>query len=275
MDSVIGTATPAAVAVIYDWNVRWAMEDMKGLLQQNTGYLQTVIDHYQAFWRLGIPVDIIDQSRSLEGYDLVAAPMLYLLRPGFAEAVGNFVKRGGVFAATYATGWAGESDLVFRGGIPGPLRKCLGVWYEEIDALYPEDRNAILWDGRRYEAFDLCELIHAESAEVLGTYDSDFYAGRPALTVNRCGSGRAFFIAARTGQDFLGDFYARIARECGVKPALENPLPPGVTAQVRSGGGTKHIFVMNFTPEKKTVDAGALGKKELEPYETWIIERKL
>ncbi|MDR1175237.1 MAG: beta-galactosidase [Treponema sp.] len=285
MDAVIGTGTPSAVAVIYDWHVRWALEDVKGFLQKNTRYQEAVIDHYRAFWQLGIPVDIIDQSiigqsiagqsRGLEGYDLVIAPMLYLLRPGFAEAVDGFVKNGGVFAATYGTGWAGESDLVFRGGVPGPLRKCLGVWCEEIDALYPEDRNSILWEGRRYEAFDFCELIHAESAEVLGTYGSDFYAGRPALTVNRCGSGRAFFIAARTGQDFLGDFYARLSRECGVKPALENPLPSGVTAQVRSGGGSEHIFVMNFTPEKKTVDPGAPGKKELEPYETWIIERKV
>jgi beta-galactosidase len=285
MDAVIGTGTPTAAAIIYDWNVRWALEDVKGFLQKDTGYVQTVIDHYHAFWQLGIPVDIIDQSiinqsaigqgRSLEDYDLVAAPMLYLLRPGFAEAVDAFVQKGGVFVATYGTGWVNESDLVFRGGIPGPLRKCLGVWCEEIDALYPEDRNSIVWDGKRYETFDLCELIHAESAKVLGTYGSDFYAGRPALTVNQYGSGRAFFIAARTGKDFLGDFYARITRECGVKPVLETPLPSGVTAQIRSGGKTEHIFVMNFTPEKKTVDAGALGKRELEPYEVWITGREI
>jgi beta-galactosidase len=290
MDAIIGTGTPASVAIVYDWNVRWALEDVKGFLQKDTGYLQTIIDHYQAFWQLGIPVDIIDQSiigkpprgqsitgqsGSLENYDLVAAPMLYLLRPGFAEAVDGFVQKGGVFAATYGTGWVNESDLVFRGGIPGPLRKCLGIRCEEIDALYPEDRNSIIWDGTRYAAFDLCELIHAESAKVLGTYGSDFYAGRPALTVNRYGSGRAFFIAARTGQDFLGDFYAHITRECGVRPVLEKRLPPGVTAQIRSGGKTEHIFVMNFTPEKKTVDAGALGIKKLEPYEAWITERDI
>ncbi|MDR2078318.1 MAG: beta-galactosidase trimerization domain-containing protein, partial [Treponema sp.] len=165
-------------------------------------------------------------------------------------------------------------DLVFRGGIPGPLRKILGIWCEEIDALYPDDRNSIKWDGKSYEAFDLCELIHAESAGVLGTYGSDFYAGRPALTVNQYGAGRAYFIAARTGQDFLGEFYSHVTRECGVKPVLAKDLPRGVTAQIRSGGGIEHVFVMNFTPRKKTVDAGTLGKKELEPYEVWITERR-
>ncbi|MDR1863354.1 MAG: beta-galactosidase [Treponema sp.] len=280
MDDVIGTGTPSAAAIVYDWNVRWAVDDMKGLLQDNTNYEQTVIDHYGAFWRLGVPVDIIDQSiaeqtRGLAGYDLVAAPMLYLLRPGFAEAVDAFVKQGGTFAATYATGYTNETDLVFRDGIPGPLRKILGIWCEEIDALYPEDRNSIEWKGKSYRAFDLCELIHAESAEVIGTYGSDFYAGRPALTVNRYGSGRAYFIAARTGQDFLGDFYRTVAAERGIKPVLEKPLPKGVTAQARMGGGIEHVFVMNFTPEKKEVDAGALGKKVLEPYEVWITRKNV
>ena len=54
---------------------------------------------------------------------------------------------------------------------------------------------------------------------------------------------------------------------------MDKPLPVGVSAQVRSGSGTEHVFVMNFSPEKKTVDAGGPGKKELEPYEVWITER--
>jgi beta-galactosidase len=274
LDAVVGTDTPASVAIVYDWNVRWAIDDAKGFLQRNTGYEQTVIKHYQVFWQLGIPVDIIDQTRGLEDYDIVTAPMLYLLRPGFAEAVDAFVKQGGTFVVTYITGYSNESDLVFRGGIPGPLRECLGIWCEEIDALYPEDRNAIKWNGKSYEAFDLCELIHAESAEVLGSYGSDFYAGRPALTVNKYGSGKAYYIAARTGEDFLGDFYGKLTKERGVKPVLDKPLPHGVTAQVRGNGEIEYVFVMNFTPEKKTVDAGVLGKKELEPFEVWIAERK-
>jgi beta-galactosidase len=273
LDAVIGTGTPSAVAVVYDWNIRWALDDLKGLLQKNTNYEETVINHYRAFWQLGIPVDIIDSTRSLEGYDLVIAPMLYMLRPGFAEALDGFVKKGGNLVTTYVSGYVNESDLAFTGGFPGPLRNCLGIWAEEIDALYPEDGNSIEWNGKSYRAFDLCELIHAESAEVLGAYGSDFYAGRPSLTVNRYGSGKAYHIAARTGPGFLEDFYAWLAGEAGIKPVLDKPLPKGVTAQVRSDGKTEYLFVMNFSSQKAAVDAGAQGKKELEPYEVWIAER--
>ncbi|MCJ7822383.1 MAG: beta-galactosidase trimerization domain-containing protein, partial [Armatimonadetes bacterium] len=43
-----------------------------------------------------------------------------------------------------------------------------------------------------YECGLVCDLIHAEKAEVLATYGRDFYAGRPALTRNQFGSGTAW-----------------------------------------------------------------------------------
>ena len=277
MARIAGTDTPAAAAIVYDWNIRWAIDDVKGFLQTRTNYEQTVTDHYSAFWQLGIPVDIIDSTRSIEGYDLVVTPMLYMLRPGFAEALENFVKKGGTLVTTYITGYVNESDLCFRGGFPGPLRKCLGIWSEEVDALYPEETNSIRWNGKKYKAFDLCELIHAESAAVLGTYGSDFYAGRPALTFNSFGKGKAYHIAARTGRDFLLDYYRDLSLKLGLERAAEK-LPSGVTAQVRTDGTTDHVFVMNFTPQKQIVDVGSkgetTGKWELLPWECWVFDRK-
>ncbi|MDR2607091.1 MAG: beta-galactosidase [Treponema sp.] len=273
LDGLVGAATPSKAAIIYDWNVRWILDDIKGLLQAKHGYEKTVIEHYSCFWQMGIPVDIIDSKQSLEGYDLVVAPMLYMLRNGVAEAIEAFVKKGGTFVATYITGYTDENDLCFTGGFPGPLKEILGIWCEEIDSLYPQDRNSINWKNKKYEVYDFCELIHSRGAEVLASYGSDFYSGRPALTVNSYGKGKAWFIAARTGLDFLKDFYHDRVKDCGLKPALDTVLPKGVTAQIRSTGKKDYIFVMNFSPEKQSVDAGNLGKKTLEAYETWIIER--
>jgi beta-galactosidase len=277
LDEVVGTNTPSSVAIVYDWNIRWALDDVWGFLQKNTNYEQTVVDHYSAFWQLGIPVDIIDSTKSLADYDLVVAPMLYLLRPGFAEALDAFVRKGGTLVTTYITGYVNENDLCFRHGFPGPLRKCLGIWSEEIDALCPGEANSIKWKGKTYKAFDLCELIHAEDAKVLGTYGADFYAGMPALTMNQYKKGRAYHIAARTGRDFLLDYYNDLAAQLKLKKAVEK-LPIGVTAQVRSGKTTDHVFVMNFTPNKQIVDLGntggeTKGKWELLPWECWVFKR--
>ncbi|MCL2042664.1 MAG: beta-galactosidase [Treponema sp.] len=278
MDAIRGTGTPAETAIVYDWHNRWVLDDAKGFLQNKTGYNAAVAAHYRAFWQQGIPVDIIDSSLiatpgHLDKYRLLVAPMLYMIRPGVAEAVNAFVERGGTFVATYITGQVNETDLCFTGGFPGPLRKCLGIWCEEVDALYPEDSNNLVWNGKSYEIHDLCELIHAEGAQVLGTYGSDFYAGRPALTVNNFGKGKAYFIAARTVPGFLYDFYRKTAGDAGVKPVFNAELPQGVTAQVRSDGKTDYIFTMNFNPSPAQVDCGVQGVKELAPFETVIIER--
>jgi beta-galactosidase len=273
LDDLAGADTPAEAALIYDYNVRWALEDAKGFLQDKTGYEAAVVEHYRAFWKRGVPLDVIDSRQTLDKYRLVTAPMLYLLREGAAERIDAFVRRGGIFVTTYAAGYVNESGLAFLGGFPGPLKDTLGVWCEEIDALYPGEGNSIEWKGKSYGAFDLCELIHAEGAEVLGVYGGDFYAGRPALTVNRRGEGRAYFIAARTGGDFLDDFYRRLTAEAGILPLFDK-LPEGVTAQIRSNGQKDFIFLMNFTNEKKEVSGGfGIAGESLGPFEVKIIER--
>jgi beta-galactosidase len=271
LDDLVGMDTPAEAALIHDYQIRWAIEDVKGLLQEKNGYGETLVEHYRAFWKRGIPLDIIDSRQSLEKYRLVIAPMLYLLREGTAERIDEFVRKGGIFVATYVTGYVNESALTFLSGFPGPLRETLGIQCEEIDALYPGETNSIEWEGKTYRAFDLCELIHEEGAEVLGVYGGDFYAGKPALTAHRRGKGRSYFIAARTGADFLDDFYRRLTAEANIRPLFEE-MPEGISAQVRSDDKTNFVFLMNFTNGKKLVPAGC-GRPgiELEPFEAKIL----
>jgi beta-galactosidase len=272
LDYLVGADTPAQAALIHDYQVRWALEDAKGFLQDKTGYGETVIAHYRPFWKRGIPLDVIDSRQNLDKYRLLIAPMLYLLREGAAERLDAFVRQGGTFVTTYATGYVNESALAFLGGFPGPLKETLGVWCEEIDALYPGDENTIEWNGKSYRAFDLCELIHVRGAETLGVYGSDFYAGRPALTVQRREEGRAYFIAARTGEDFLDDFYRHVTMEAGIRPLFDE-LPEGVTAQVRNNGEKDFVFLMNFTNETRRVSgSGVFGTFELKPFEAKIVD---
>ena len=261
---VVGTAVEADVAVIFDWENIWAMDDAQGPRQQRKDCEGMCKRHYGQFWSRGVAVDVINEDCDLSKYKLVVAPMLYMVRAGVGERIEQFVADGGTFVATYWSGIVDESDLCFQGGFPGPLRKVLGIWDEEIDALYDHDRNAVvpvagnaLGLAGEYEARDLCALIHAETADVLATYGKDFYAGRPALTVNTLGKGKAYYIASRNDEQFLSDFYGALIAEVGIEPALDADLPVGVTVTKRSGGASEFVFLMNFTPEAQTVDLGA------------------
>ena len=270
LEAVVGTTTRPDVALIYDWENAWVINDAQGPRIEGKDYLPTCLRHYNQFWRRGIPVDVIDMEQDLSSYKLVIAPMLHMVRPGVAERIDAFVRAGGVFVATYWSGIVDENDLCFLGGFPGPLRSILGIWDEEIDALYdgqtnrvlPLETNALGLSGE-YTASTFCALIHAESAEVLAAYGDDFYAGRPALTVNQHGNGQAYYIASRNDDDFLSDFYGRLADVLALQHSLDVPLPVGVSAQVRCDGDKRYVFVMNFTPKMCTFDLGNITKIDL------------
>lgn len=48
------------------------------------------------------------------------------------------------------SGIVDQSDNVYLGGYPGPLRDMAGVWVEEIDALAPEQVNEVKFTGWNY-----------------------------------------------------------------------------------------------------------------------------
>jgi len=260
LDDVVGTTTRPEVAVIFDTENRWAIDDLQGLMRGDRGYVNTCMAHYRAFWKQGIPADVIDMEQPLDSYRVVVAPMLYMLRPGVAERITQFVQAGGTFIATYWSGIVNETDLCFLGGFPGPLRPVLGIWSEEIDTLYPTDENWLVLNADtpsdlrgQYKIHSLCDLIHVESATVLATYGSDFYAGRPALTVNNYGQGRAYYIAARTEQVFLDDFYRALVDDLQVRRVIAAPLPEGVSVTERTDGERRFVFVMNFADSERRV----------------------
>lgn len=253
LDHIVGTVKDAKIALIFDYQNNWAIQDMRGGLQQKTGYRQEIEKHYGALWRAGVNVEIVDQTADISAYKLVIAPMSYMLRPGFAQRIDAFVQSGGVFVTTYLSGYVDENDLVFRGGFPGPLKDTLGIWAEELDSLYPEDENSFVWRNKTYAVHDFCELIHLTGAEPLAAYGSDFYQGMPALTANIRGQGKAYYIAGRTGADFLEDFYGALCDELGILSPLANQPFNGVSVQTRTDGEHEYLFLMNFSDVEKTV----------------------
>jgi beta-galactosidase len=267
---VVGASTPAKVGLIVDWEARWALAMSAGPSTAAKDYMGACHAHYRPYWKRGVAVDILNGDSPLDGYDVVLAPSLYLLREGFGARVEAFVERGGTFIATYLTGIADEAGLVFAGGWPGPLRKVLGVWAEEIDYLYDDERNGVTFAAGNalglcgsHAVTQVCDVIHAETAETAAVYDRDFYARRPAITVNRFGRGEAWYVAAKGGHDLLDAFHGALIARRGLPRALEADLPEGVVAQTRTNGRETFTFVTNFASEAREVQLGPVRRKDL------------
>jgi beta-galactosidase len=267
---LLGSMPPVEAAFIYDKENDWALELSAKPMGAPRQYQQTLYRHHRAFWEAGVPIDVVYAEADLSRYKLVVAPMLYMLRPGVGEALSAYVRGGGTLVTSYWTGYADENDLVFSGGAPGPLAEVLGIRSEEVDFLHEDEHVDVAIaadeeDGLEgiYRARDFCELIHADTAEVLATYDGEFYKGRPALTCNTFGSGRAYYQAFRAAdQAFLAAFYRRVREAAGVAPALPIKLPQGVTCQVRKKGGRTFAFLLNFAPEPRKVKLKNVALRE-------------
>lgn len=248
MDAIVGTAVKSEVAVIYDWENRWAIDDLQGLQTKNKKYMETCLKHYYPLWKNGVNVDVIDSDGDFSKYKLIVAPMLYMIKPTVIEKIKAFVQNGGTIVCTYVTGWVNENDLCYLGGFPAnELKDVFGIWAEEIDTLYEEDSNTISMDtGKEYKAIDYCEIIHANTADVLASYKEDFYAGTPAVTCNHYGTGNAYYIAFRDTGDFAVDFYETIISNLKIEKALDIELPNGVTAHSRQDENDVYIFIENY-----------------------------
>jgi beta-galactosidase len=263
LPAVIGTTVAAEVAIVFDWENRWAIDGASGP-KTDKHHHAACIDHYRALWQMSVPTDVIDADQPLDKYKIVIAPMLYMIRSGVAERIEKFVAGGGTFVTTYLTGISDENDLCFLGGWPGPLRTVLGIWAEEVEALYDDDRVTITTEpgnglglAGKIIGTDFCDLIHAETAKVAATYTDRFFAGRPAVTVNPFGKGQAIYLATRFDWATLKLLYTNLIGRHGVKPVLDASLPEGVTAQCRTDGQQRFIFVLNFNLEAVTVNLGA------------------
>lgn len=277
-DAIADSRPRNRAAIMYDWENRWALELSSGP-SIALNYVEEVHKFYDALYRQYIGTDMISTEEDLGSYDLVIAPVMYMVKPGFAKRVEQFVASGGTFVTTFFSGIVNENDVVTLGGYPGELRNLLGIWAEEIDALYPGQKNEMVMKAElgslqgRYSCGILCDIIHAETAEVLAEYGTDFYKGRPVLTRNRFSKGQAYYVASSPDAGFLEDFLGHLSREQGIDSLLE--APEGVEVTERVKGDRSMMFVLNHHAEEKVIQIGPSPQTDLITGETMSGEVRL
>ena len=262
---IMGSRIESRVAIMFDWQSYWSLEGCVGPTA-GFNYPNEVHRFYRALWRRNVPVDFIESTASLDElkkYDLVIAPALITVLPGVAETLESYVADGGSFITGYMAGIHDEHDLVVPGGYPGKLRKLMGVWVEEIDALAPDETIEVHGDVVDAKGEIVASIIHREGAERLASYGgNEFYAGHSALTVNAYGKGRAYFVGTPLDETGMSAFMAPIIQQLGLKSF---DTPEDVSLSIRhAADGTRYAFLINQSANGKQLYLSELdGGKEL------------
>ncbi|MEU6713360.1 beta-galactosidase [Nonomuraea sp. NPDC046802] len=246
---VAGEPVPARVAMVFDWESWWALEE-PGRPSDRLNADEQLLRYYLPLWERGVSVDVVPPSAELGAYALVVAPNLFLISDEDAAAVTAYARAGGVLVVGPFSGVVDPRAHVRTGRFPAPLREVLGASGEEWLPAQDGPVRCRWAGGGAFEAHTWTESLAAEGAEPVAEFAEGDLAGRPAVLRHRFGNGVAWYVATLPEPEALGELTERVLRDAGIAGALPmSVLPPGLEA-VRRG---EVLFLLNHGDGTATV----------------------
>ncbi|MEO7300021.1 MAG: beta-galactosidase, partial [Verrucomicrobiota bacterium] len=242
-----GTKVVAETCILFSHENEWALEFPR---KPNKFFKQR--EHLQLFHTAlhdrNINVDFCRPTEDLSKYKIVFAPSLHMLAGGEADALKLYVHNGGTLVGTFNSGMVDEHYIAPDSGFPHDLTDLFGMEVTEFDPIPPEDENHLTFKGgfhsnHVHTAKLWCDLIEPKGCQVIATYTKDFYAGRPAMTMNNFGAGKAVYLGTMSQQPFYYDLVAWLRQMVGMQPMLK--VPDAVEVSMRQSADTRIYFLLN------------------------------
>ena len=264
-----GSMPRCEAAILRSYDQEWAIDIQPH--HPELRYIGHLMTYYRALWNRNVPVDLIPEEADFSRYRLLIVPLLFLMKPGIADRLRGYAANGGTLVLTMRSGVKDEHDLALSdGSLPCGLTDLCGAQVTEYDSLL-QTEGAVRWGGESYPCRLWCDVLETTTAETLAVYDSEFYAGTPAITRNRFGKGTVYYVATQMTDGLAERFMADALETSGVRGLLDTPH--GVEALCREKDGKRWLFLMNHTGETQVVDIPEIWQGDrgpLEPYGTRI-----
>jgi beta-galactosidase len=241
------TKVVADVAILYTHDNEWALQQS---IQPNK--LFDLREHvqliYNALHDRNIQVDFARPTDGLGKYKIVFAPSLQLLGDGEADRLKLYVQNGGTLVSTFNTALVNQNHIGPDTPYPGNLSDLFGMEVLEFDPIPPGEDNHLTFKGtfptsHLHPAKIWCDIIEPKGCQVLAVFAKDFYAGRPAVTMNTFGLGRAIYIGTMSHQHFYNDMMGWLRQLCSLQPLLK--VPENIEVSMREKEGTRVFFLLN------------------------------
>lgn len=271
MEDLNGIVTKGEAAILFSYEEDWAIQ----LQPQHPEltYSGTLLKYYKQLYQRHLPVDFLPPEGDFSEYPVLIAPLLYLMNRKLERKLTDYVKGGGTLVLTMRTGVMDmENVCMSRLPLPGALGAIAGVEVEEYDCLLGS-QVSVAYGGQKGTAGKWCDILVPLTAETLVTYDSDYYKGKGAVTVNRCEAGLVYYVGTDLDEGAMEWLFDRIFPDT----AGSRPGNPAVEQTVRKGAFKDYLFLLNHSakPQKAAV-SGSWGGEEiqLEPFEVRILEKE-
>ena len=236
-----GAKNKADVAILFSFESDHAFK-----VQPQTNdyyYFEQLQRLHLAFMSCGLNVDIIGQHEPLEGYRIVCAPEMYVTNETTVRHLHDFAAKGGTVILTTRSGVKDKNNNCIMAPLPTVYRDMAGAYVTEYNPIGGDTVEVRFADGTLCRGKQWCDVMQAETAEVIASYASEYFAGSPAILRNTYGQGTVYYIAT-VGQQELYDHLIRSVVESAGVPFAEG-LPPQVELTTRTGKDAEYRFIFN------------------------------
>ncbi len=245
--SLKGTSVVSEACILYTHENEWSLQQP---MQPNKHF--SLREHiqliYNALHDRNIPVEFARPVEDLSRYKIAFMPSLQMLSSAEADRLKLYVQNGGVLVGTFNTGLVNEHHIVPDGGFPNDLMELFGLEVLEFDPIPPGEENHLTFKGvfptsHLHPAKLWCDIIEPKGCQILAVYAKDFYSGKPALTMNNYGLGKAIYIGTQSHQHFYHDLITWLRQVTSLHPLLK--VPENVEVSMREKDGTRVYFLLN------------------------------
>ena len=198
------------VMVYRDYDNIWAHNIKRH--HRDFSYTGVVCDYYQANAHFNIMTAV--SNRDFEKYKVVYMPAYNLVDDKVMEAVEKYVREGGVLVTTYRSGSRDHYNNLNRQTLPGAFKDLAGVIVEEYDPLRKETHISGTFNGT---AKVWCDVLEPTTAEVLSTYADRHFKCKAAITVNKYGKGKVYYIGCDLDKKVIREIVEYVSKDAGVR----------------------------------------------------------
>ncbi len=198
------------------------------------------------------PMDYVYLQEDSGVEELAAYPVLFyphslILSERKMELLTAYVEQGGCLVLGCRTGQKDESGQCPMTAMPGLAADLVGATVSDFTFVGPGDEEMFIdFGGKRIEApvfNDILEVVKAD-VKVLGTYEGNYYDGKPAFVERAFGKGKVLYFGAtftRENAKVILDYVNVLSPYEAVVH-----LPEECELSVRKKDGKTYLFVLNF-----------------------------
>ncbi|MBZ5516586.1 MAG: beta-galactosidase [Acidobacteriia bacterium] len=258
-DLLKGSKVVSPVALLVSPDSRWAFHIQP--LVKDFDYNRQLGLYYAGFRRAGVSVDVVFPESDFSSYKILVAPSLFVTDQKLVGKLTDFVKNGGTLILTYRSGVKDEHNVVTNQTLPGPLAELAGIEIHDFDPHTNQQQEVAGPDGVGRPARVWFDILTPTTAMPVLSYSKGYYAGKAAMSANRFGQGRVYYVGTELTAEACLEGAKREARGLGIPLGPE--LPQGVEYAARVKDGKRILFLLNYTEKPQSVILGEAWRNAL------------